>query len=74
MNKYLIIAFVIIISFVYFAGSRVATERCNTKIAEISASKQSDMVKKMDEINEKTFNTGVHDIRRVLREKYTIAE
>lgn len=74
MSKYILIAAMAVVVFAYIIGGRVATQKCDIKIAEINASKQLTINKKIGEINEKTFNTGVHDIRNILRAKYTISE
>lgn len=58
----------------YWAGGRAATQKCNARVAEITVKQNREIIQTMGAINEKTFNTGVRDIRRVLREKYTIAE
>lgn len=58
----------------YWAGGRVATQKCDTRIAEIRANQQSINIQQMVNANEKTVNTGVCDIRRILRKQYTIAE
>ena len=65
---------VVIILLAYFAGIRVASQKCKTQITELKLVGQLDINKTMDEINEKTFNTSVRDIRRILHEKYTIAD
>ncbi len=65
---------VVIILLAYFAGTRVASQKCKTRITELKLVGQLDINKTMDEINEKTFNTSVRDIRRILHEKYTIAD
>lgn len=74
MKKYLFIACVAIVAFAYWAGGRVASQKCATQIAEIRAEQQSVNLENMVNVNEKVFNTGVRDIRRILRTKYTIAE
>lgn len=74
MKKYLFIACVAIVAFAYWAGGRVAAQKCATKIAEIRATQQSVNLENMVNVNEKVFNTGVRDIRRILRTEYTIAE
>ena len=75
MNKIYLLIFVFgIVIGAYFAGTRVATQKCNARVAEVAVKQNQEIIKTMGAINEKTFNTGVRDIRRVLREKYTIAE
>ena len=76
MKKYLflLLGFVAVILFAYWAGGQVARQKCNALINESSASQQRIIIEQMGSVNEKVVNTGVCDIRRILREKYTIAE
>ena len=76
MKKYLFIAAMCagVCAGAYWAGGRVASQKCATQIAEIRAEQQSVNLENMVNVNEKVFNTGVHDIRRILRTEYTIAE
>ncbi len=69
--------FILIFFFIvgsYFAGARVSSQKCKTQIAELNVQNQSTIIKTVEKINEKTFNTSVYDIRHFLREQYTIAE
>lgn len=76
MKKYLFIAAMCagVCAGAYWAGGRVASQKCATQIAEIRAEQQSVNLENMVNVNEKVFNTGVRDIRRILRTEYTIAE
>ena len=76
MKKYFVIAamFAGVCAGAYWAGGRVASQKCATQIAEIRAEQQSVNLENMVNVNEKVFNTGVRDIRRILRTEYTIAE
>lgn len=74
MKKYLFIACGALVAFAYWAGGRVASQKCAVQIAEIRASQQSINMENMVKLNEKVMGTGVRDIRRVLHQKYTIAE
>lgn len=62
------------IFFSYVAGVRMGREKCRTDVVQNMGAIQSETIKIMGNINAETFNTGVRDIRRVLYEKYTIAE
>lgn len=62
------------IFFAYFAGIKIATERCKANVANDAAVKQSCIIKLQEDVNAEVLNRGVDDIRRVLYEKYTIAE
>lgn len=72
--RYVIAIFTVFIAFSYWAGNRIATQKCDTRIAELNSQKNEAVFNSMEKINEKTFNTGVRDIRRILHEQYTIAE
>lgn len=76
MKKYFVIAAMCagVCAGAYWAGGRVASQKCATQIAEIRAEQQSVNLENMVNVNEKVFNTGVRDIRRILRTEYTIAE
>lgn len=62
------------IFFAYAAGNRVGQLKCNAQAEQNVARQQSEIIKTMENVNAETFNTGVRDIRRILYEKYTIAE
>ena len=74
MRMYLFIGILVFICFSYWAGNHVATQKCDTKIAELNSQNTNIIFENMEKVNEKTFNTGVRDIRRFLREQYSIAE
>lgn len=76
MKKYLFLFFVGmgIVLFAYWTGGQVAWQKCNAQIQESGVVHQRIITEQIGRVNEKTFNTGVRDIRRVLCEKYTIAE
>ena len=48
--------------------------QCNAQIAQANATYQSEIINLKEKINAETFNVGLRDIRRILREKYSIAE
>lgn len=76
MKTYLFIfmAGVTAIFFSYIAGVRVGREKCRADLVSQSATIQSQTIKLIGDVNAETFNRGVDDIRRVLYEKYSIAE
>ncbi len=78
MKPYIIIAIVLAVGGAYWVGGRVATERARAEFAaqqNIAAAQiQTEIIDKKREINATVFNTGVADVRRMLRERYTIAE
>lgn len=71
---FLFFVFIVVVAGAYWAGGRVASQKCATQIAEIRAEQQSVNLENMVNVNEKVFNTGVRDIRRILHTEYTIAE
>ena len=71
---FLCVAGVGAILFSYVVGMRVGREKCRVEVASQSVAIQSQTIKIMGDVNAETFNRGVGDIRRVLHEKYTIAE
>ncbi len=70
----LIVAAVVAIFFAYFAGVRVASEKCRAKQNADVAAQQSQIIKIQGEINAQVLGRNTDDIRCILREKYTIAE
>lgn len=75
MKNYIIIAIVIaLIAFTYWAGGRIAKEKCHANIAKNNQEFQIQSIKQKEKINAETYSSGVADLRNRLREKYTIAE
>ncbi len=71
---YVVIACVAFVAFAYLAGRANGVQRCRADCIGDVARMQSQLIKQEEKINAETLNTGVADIRRVLRAKYTIAE
>ena len=76
MNKYLclIVAIFIAIFFIYWSGVRVGAANCTRNVVTDIAVQQKEIIKAQGVINAEVLGRGVGDIRRILREKYTIAE
>ena len=74
MKFYLIGAVVALVAGAYFAGGRVAHERCRAAAANTATEIAINSANITRIANEKTFNTGLRDIRRILHQKYTIAD
>lgn len=74
MKIYLIAAMAAFILFAFSAGTRIGTLRCERNTARTTTTQQTQIIQHQVKINEKTMHTGMRDIRRVLRKKYTIAE
>jgi hypothetical protein len=75
MNKIYFIAFIgAMLIGAYFYGANISDAKCRARqiqddVKEIQLNEQ---IKK--EIHDKVYKTGVVDIRRILHDKYTIAE
>lgn len=74
MKKYLIIAVAVIVAGAYFFGVRIGRMKCNMDSVRAQSSEISDIIDIKRNTDEKVFNTNLGDIRRILHEKYTIAE
>ena len=74
MKIYLIIAIGIMLGGAYFMGARITREKCKTEIANNQNANILNIIQIKENIDEKTFNTNTRDIRRILRDKYSIAE
>ena len=62
------------IFFAYFVGARITNIKCNERIARTNVQQIIINNKAVENTNDTIFRTSVGDIRRILREKYTIAE
>lgn len=62
------------IFFVYLIGIHVGGVKCRAQIDNANYEKIITNTKIMEQTNEMALHTGVGDIRRILYEKYTIAE
>ena len=71
---YILAAGVAAVFIAYAAGGRVAREKCRADVAATAVRAQQQILNKIGEIDAKTYHTATADIRRMLREKYTIAE
>ena len=58
----------------FWAGGRIAREKCRANVAATDVATQQQIINKLGKINAETYDTATADIRRVLREKYSIAE
>ena len=75
MNKlYFLLFFIVVVWGAYIAGGRVASERCRGAVADDIVVQQTEIIKIQEKINAEAVSRGSYDIRRVLREKYTIVE
>ena len=75
MNKlYFLLFFIVVVWGAYLAGGRAALEKCRGAVADDIVAQQAELIKIQEVVNAEAVSRGVGDIRRVLREKYTIAE
>jgi len=73
---YIFILIIILFIGLYWAGSRIASEKCRAEFAEqfSSDSNKIQISQTKEKINEETFNTSAGDIRSILHDKYTIQD
>lgn len=74
MKIYLIAALAAFILFAFCTGVRVGDLQCQRSAARQHATAQQTIIQQQVTTHAETMHTGMRDIRRVLREKYTIAE
>ena len=74
MRIYLIIALSCIVEGAYLLGTQVANRKCELRAALNQTYEIIQKISMQRETDEKVYNTGVRDIRRILHTKYTIAE
>lgn len=58
----------------YVCGWNAGRIKCHSAVANDVAQQLQQQIKITEETHAETMHTGMRDIRRVLREKYTIAE
>lgn len=59
---------------VYLSGLYIGRLKCQTDNAINNQAASEKFIRNLEVINVKVNNTAIDDIRRVLRQKYTIAE
>lgn len=74
MKVYLIAVLAMLVVGAYVAGRKIATEQCRADVVQQQNVRQRQINQKIGEINEKVVRSSTDDIRRVLCEKYSIAE
>ena len=79
MNKlYMFFGLCIIVCGAYVCGANVADAKCRARIIEQNLSAlqnyQNQIIKNKRKNREIVYKTDVDDIRRILRDKYSIAE
>ena len=71
---YLAVAMVAAIFLAYITGVHVGNVRCDVRMANAIAEQINQQTQIIEATNETVLHTGSGDIRRILHEKYTIAE
>ena len=75
MHKlYFLLFLLAVVCGAYFAGGQVGRQHCNARMGADVITQQSQIIKIQGDINAEAYNLNTGDIRRRLREKYTIAE
>lgn len=74
MRIYIFLTLFGVVFFTFFVGKYVGRANCQTETAVAQSHVQTEIIKKIGEVNEETLGRGTGDIRRILRERYTIAE
>ncbi len=74
MRFYIIGLICAIIVGAYFYGRGIGNAKCQIKNLEQTQQTQIQIIKNKGVINDKVFKTGADDIRRILHDKYSIAE
>ena len=74
MRVYVFMMILALVLGAYFAGCAVGRTKSKEKCTETVAVQYVQTVKQIEKINEQTNHTAVRDIRRILHEKYTIAQ
>lgn len=74
MKQYLILAIAVIVAGAYFFGMRSGRMQCITDSVREQTNEIINISDIQRDTDEKVFNTGVDNIRRVLHTKYTIAD
>lgn len=74
MRIYIFLTLFGVVFFTFFVGKYVGRANCQAETVVAQSYMQAEITKKIGEVNEEVLGRGAGDIRRVLREKYTIAE
>lgn len=74
MRLYLLFAVFVAIVCVYFYGINTEREKCKTKHFQDNFETITKTQQQQKVIHDTVYKTGVGDIRRILFDKYTIAE
>ncbi len=71
---YLIMLICAIITGAFFYGKTIGKSKCEIQNFQNQINQTEQIQQNKRNLNETVYKTGVRDIRRILRDKYTIAE
>lgn len=75
MNKlYLLGVFCVVLGAAYWAGGRAMRHGSEINTAQGVVQQQSEIFNIQEKVNEEVIHCGTDDVRRILRQRYTIAE
>ena len=75
MNKMYFLLFVVCATVgAYFYGANIADVKCRMRYANYAMEQNKDITMKQKVVRDVVNKTGADDIRRILRDKYTIAQ
>jgi hypothetical protein len=75
MNKlYFILATLVAFLFMFFAGHNNGMQKCQKNVTQNALQQQSEIIQIKEKINAETVASRTDDIRKCLRQKYTIAD
>lgn len=74
MRVYIAMMFIAFVLCAYWAGGRIAQQKCINEYVSLASERQNVNIKKLGDINAKVLTTDTADIRRILHEKYSISE
>lgn len=75
MNRvYFIGAILVALGFVFMAGRNNGMQKCQKNVTQNVLQQQSEIIQIKEKVNAETVASRTDDIRRCLRQKYTIAD
>ncbi len=75
MNRiYVIGAMLVAFGFVFVAGRNNGMQKCQKNVTQNALQQQSEIIQIKEKINAETVASRTDDIRKCLRQKYTIAD
>ena len=74
LKIYVVLAACAVVVGTYYYGATIMRAKCRTQNAVNETQNIQTIITTNREINEQVFNTGLADIRNILRTKYTIAD